>query len=140
MGVYHLPATPYDGTDPRTCDKEPDPAVKEHGSRPVRRLHIQYRTKHPIIRLTHVSLSIHLCPSLDQHPACCLMAMKSSAMERGFLVLRFVLGERGCNNSEEIAWLKMEAGVRKEIYRCKRGLRKDALLNCQCMGTAHPNF
>ena len=36
---------------------------------------------------THITLSIHLGPCLDQHPACGLVATQGSAMERGPLVL-----------------------------------------------------
>ena len=38
--------------------------------------------------ITHVIYSISLGPCLDQHPACGLVAIRGSEMERGGLVLR----------------------------------------------------
>jgi len=49
---------------------------------------------------THEIHSIQLGPCLDQHPACGLLAMHGSKVERGELVLREI-GARICFGSEE---------------------------------------
>ena len=53
-----------------------------------------YGTQSNIIS-THFILSIHLDPCLDQKPACGLVAIPGSAMERGPLVLRGGKGGAG---------------------------------------------
>jgi len=85
---------------------------------------------------THFILSIHLGPCLDQHPACGLVAIVGSDMERGPLVLglrTWVLweGERGVAGER--------GGIYEESDLGSYGLGMDGLRNCQGRGAAHAN-
>ena len=87
---------------------------------------------------THFILSIHLGTCLDQHPACGLVAIPGSEMERGALELR-AGGGRGGALGGESSVKEGRGGIYEESDRCSHRLGMEDLQNCHGRGAAHAN-
>ena len=86
---------------------------------------------------THFIISIHLGPCLDQHPACGLVAIPGSVMERGVARLRGEGQDNALRKERGVA--NATAKVGKQSDRGNNGQGMDALRYCHGKGTAHVN-
>ena len=139
MRMHRRSPAADDGADPRSSGRSRQPVNTAVAPFELQASISQYSIQSQTMT-TYIIQSIHLGPCFDQHPACGLVAILGSLMERGGLGLRLEgWGGRDALGRSERGDGRCRGGIDEESNRSSQKLGVDDLRICDGMGAAHAN-